>query len=238
MSTLLLVRHGQAQFLQPEYDRLSPLGEAQAKATGAHLAERLTAIHAVFAGPRQRQQRTAEIACDALRAAGVAVPDLQTSADLDEHDLDILFKEHMPALAKASPAVAELVLTFGEAPDLRARARVANRMLRAILELWAADHAATTPLGTFAAFRARADRAVSALTAAEGTGRTVVAFSSGGLIGAAVAGVLGAGDAGAVELGLVIYNASISELLYTKGRASLLSFNTTPHLDKALLTHR
>jgi broad specificity phosphatase PhoE len=58
VSTLLLVRHGQATFGADRYDALSPLGERQAAAAGKHLAGVWSAPTRVLCGPRVRHRAT------------------------------------------------------------------------------------------------------------------------------------------------------------------------------------
>jgi hypothetical protein len=52
MSHLLLVRHGQASFLEENYDKLSAKGEAQSRLLGKYWACLKLPIDRVFAGPR------------------------------------------------------------------------------------------------------------------------------------------------------------------------------------------
>ena len=59
MTTLYLIRHGQASFGQENYDQLSELGEAQATKLGQALSQRLPAFDAVVLGTMQRHKQTA-----------------------------------------------------------------------------------------------------------------------------------------------------------------------------------
>src|SRR5258708_28715277 len=93
MGTLFLVRHGQASAFEDNYDRLSSLGERQARLLGELWARRGVKLDRVFTGPRVRQQRTAEIA---IEAGGLPSP--MVLPELDEMGVEPLFKEHMPHL--------------------------------------------------------------------------------------------------------------------------------------------
>jgi broad specificity phosphatase PhoE len=57
MSTLYLVRHGQASFGKEDYDQLSELGYQQAKITGEYLAK-ITAPSIFVSGSLKRQKQT------------------------------------------------------------------------------------------------------------------------------------------------------------------------------------
>src|SRR3954464_2062896 len=93
MGTLLLVRHGQASAFEDNYDRLSTLGEKQARLLGESWRRRELRIDRVFAGPRVRQQRTAALVAE---AGGSPAP--VGVRELDEMGVEPLFREHLPDL--------------------------------------------------------------------------------------------------------------------------------------------
>jgi broad specificity phosphatase PhoE len=59
----------------------------------------------------------------------------------------------------------------------------------------------------------------------------VLLVSSGGPIATAVAHVLQAPPATAIELNLRIRNSALTEFAYTPKRHMLVTYNTLPHLD-------
>jgi broad specificity phosphatase PhoE len=238
MSTLFLVRHGQASFLSSDYDRLSPAGEEQAKKLGLWLAKTGQRIDSVFTGPRVRQRRTAEIAGETYAASNVgAYPDPVLVPELDEYQAEDLLKRYLADVRHDDP-LAGHVRAFHEAIEFRERVRHADRLLGALLRRWVDGEVVTEGIETFAEFRARVARALDTVTATGG-GRTVLAFTSGGFIGAAVANVLRADDHAAVDLGLMCHNAAYAEIVWTGARRSLRHFNAKPHLDDpGAWTHR
>ena len=77
----------------------------------------------------------------------------------------------------------------------------------------------------------------------EGRSRDIVISTSAGVIGAAVAHVLGLDARGALRLSWVVFNASVTRIRYDGERCSLESFNAVSHLEtqpqpRRLLTHR
>ncbi len=60
MSTLLLVRHGQASLFTDNYDRLSELGLSQAEALGKFWLDRDIRPDSVYSGTLTRQRQTAK----------------------------------------------------------------------------------------------------------------------------------------------------------------------------------
>lgn len=234
MGVLYLVRHGQASFLSDDYDRLSPRGEEQARRLGEHWASIGLRVDAVFAGPRRRQWHTGDVVGDSMKRAGLGWPERRELQTLDEHHGGELLDRHLPELVAASPRAAEIVQAFHGAEDREARVKAADRLLRHALERWMRGETGDV-IESFSAFRARADEAVTTLRKA---GRTVVAFTSGGTIGAATAGVLRTDDEAALELGLVVHNASVTSFLFRDDRISLSELNGKPHLPSDLHTYR
>jgi broad specificity phosphatase PhoE len=112
-------------------------------------------------------------------------------------------------------------------------------MLQRVLGMWAEGVLEAAAIETFAAFRARLERALDLLAEPSASGVQVAAFSSGGAIGALVASVLGAGARAALELGWNLNNASVTEIVWTGRRRSLRRFNVLSHLpDPTAWTQR
>jgi len=65
MTTIYLIRHGQASVGTDNYDVLSKTGEAQANVLGQHLANTHIEFDAVYSGALKRQIDTATIATGA-----------------------------------------------------------------------------------------------------------------------------------------------------------------------------
>jgi len=61
VSTIHLIRHGQASFGSADYDRLSSLGEQQVMHLRDHYARIRQPVDAIYSGTLQRQRSTAEI---------------------------------------------------------------------------------------------------------------------------------------------------------------------------------
>ena len=62
MTTIYLIRHGQASFGAESYDKLSPNGELQAILLGQYFNQILKEAPYVVAGSMQRHQQTATLA--------------------------------------------------------------------------------------------------------------------------------------------------------------------------------
>jgi broad specificity phosphatase PhoE len=236
VSTLWLVRHAQASFLESDYDRLSPLGHEQARQLGEHWAAQGVVLDAIYAGPRRRQIHTAELVREAM--AGSA-PEIVVLEELDEYRADEIAATHLPALLGRYQELGAIVAESQSSGDRKARGRAFDRVLQRVLESWAQGEIDDSAIESFAAFRARLDRALRLMTEGDARGRRVAAFSSGGAIGCLVASIVRADAAVALELGYNVHNASVSEIVWSGARRSLRSFNVLSHLtDPATWTHR
>ena len=244
MSQLLLIRHGQATPFEADTDRLSPLGEDQARAVGAYLLASGMLPSRVVHGPLLRQTRTAELAA---QAAGDGWPAPQTLPGLAEYDGDGLFRLLAPKLAEQNPEFAALSREAQERREFPDRNRSFQKLMEALLDSYLLGQISDPQVESWADFRARVRAATADILASVNgstvigntvTGNTVLAFTSGGVIGSVVAGVLGAPDAAALKLNWRVRNASVTRLTFGSGRVSLDTFNETSHLTPDLLSWR
>ena len=239
MGTLLFVRHGQASFFEENYDRLSTLGEAQARALGSHWARRKAGVDRVFVGPRVRQQRTAEIAGEAFSlGGGGAWPVPLVLEDLDEMRIEPLFREHLPELAEKHEHLRTLGDALLAADGDEARARIFARLFEGVVALWMKGQITADGVEGWGEFRARVRRALALMVTPpnEGldrapVGQRIAVFTSAGVVAAAMQHALGTDDDRSLDLAWRVRNSSVSEFLYAGERFSLSVFNELAHLD-------
>lgn len=236
MSELILVRHGQATPFEADTDRLSPLGEAQAHAVGERLAALGTVPTHVLHGPLVRQRRTALLAAG---AAGGGWPTPQEDPRLSEYDGDGLIRTLAPLYAARDADFAAQVRAFearrGDGGP--GRNRVFQGLLETLAGAWQSGDVTHPEVEGWAAFRSRVRSALADVLALP-SGSTVLAFTSGGVIGLAVALSLDASDAAALKLNWRVKNGSLTRLTFGGGRVSLDTFNETAHLPGDLSSWR
>ncbi|WP_034388690.1 histidine phosphatase family protein [Deinococcus sp. YIM 77859] len=234
MSELILVRHGQATPFEADTDRLSALGETQARAVGRFLAEAGREPTDVLCGPLVRQRESARLASE---AAGGTWPEPVTDARLAEYDGDGLIRTLAPLLAARDARFDALLRAWEEERHGPERNRHLQRMLEPLAAAYLRGEVTHAEVEAWADFRTRVHALLGELLAGP-AGRTVLAFTSGGVIGVTVAAVLGAPDETALTLNWRVKNGSITRLTYGRGRASLDSFNETAHLPGELSSWR
>ena len=224
MSTLVLVRHGQASFGGPAYDELSDLGLRQGELLRSYWLGRGETFDEVWSGSLARQRDSARL----------ALVQPQVDPRWNEYDADAILARLGPGLAERRPEFRALWAAHLAAPR---DPRTFQRMFEPLMLAWVTGEAADADVEPWAAFRDRV-RAVLADVMAAPHSRRVAVFASGGPIGVAVMTVLGAPDWRALELNWRLRNGSLTTFLFSPGRVSLDGFNATPHLALAEETFR
>ena len=225
MPIVLLIRHAQASFGTADYDILSELGHEQTAALVAGLERRGIRAARVVAGGLRRQRDTAT-PCAA--AAGV---ELEIDARWDEYeDRDIL--------AHHGSVAAGLERQPGDPP---LSSREFQEILNQALRTWIAAGAGSPSREPWQHFEARTAGALDELAASLESGQTALVISSGGVIAALTAQLLGLPAEMLVTFNHVSINTGITKLAVGRGGTTLISSNEHAHLEEAggsLVTYR
>ena len=213
MPKIIFVRHGQAQFGQANYDKLSEVGHEQAVALGKALFEQGITIDHWVRGDMVRHVETLKGISQGMRTQ---VSHQIVTPDLNEYD----FTGQLNARFVGSKAPA----------GLHTDRKTHFRALRETLALWQNDKILNPP-ESWAAFETRLKRAQQTIFGLEGD--TILVVSSGGAISKIVANALGVSHAKQVDLQLQIKNASMSTFIYSRrtGGFFLNAFNETPFVS-------
>lgn len=219
MRELFLIRHGQASFHAEDYDRLSTVGEHQSRELGLWLASCGQAPDLVAIGPRVRHRDTAALCLD---AAAVDVEPLLLDG-LDEVDHNELLARQRPDLAGAG----ELRRALKQESDPK---RAFQELFIASLDRWVggkhdADYSCTWPV-----FRERVLDALAQLQRQPAS--SIWAFTSGGPIAVIVGVLLGVPLEQTFNLSWPLVNSGITRLRLGARGASLVTYNSWPHLER------
>lgn len=233
VSTVYLVRHGQASYGAEDYDVLSDLGAEQSRRLGAHLAASGARVDAIYCGPARRHRDTTGQLRLGSAEGGLALPEPTVVDTLDEYPAFALFRRWLPELAQKRP---EIAATLTQA----APGAAVQDALEQITMLWAAGELDTGELESFVEFRQRVDGALADIRQREGRGKTVLVVTSGGPVSIAVQTALELSPRKTLGLAWVVANASVTEFRYRDpAEASLIAFNRVPHLQgDGLVTYR
>lgn len=205
MAQLLVIRHGQASFGADNYDRLSDLGRAQARAVGDHLRQTGWEPDRIVTGTLDRQRETlAEMGFDAAH---------DEHPGFNEYDFHNLLHTRFG----------------GQAPmDVMQDRKTHFRTLRETILDWQSG-GIEGARESWSEFTARVQAARDMAT--ETGSKKVLVVSSGGVIGQLVASTLHAPNPMMMDLNLQVKNSSITRFVFSPGRIMLTEFNATPHFD-------
>lgn len=223
MSSLILMRHGQASFGANVYDQLSPIGLEQARISGNWIKDR-PPLFAIWHGPRERHINTAK---EMLALSPEYLSKLQGSYHLDE------FSEGEELLAAASLHFEGEILSSLDSSN--------NSQLhyyeKTIAE-WSNGNLAIPGRSDYSSFRKNIAQWLDSRINDQGapSGRVELAVTSAGVICAAVCDALNLPNHQWLSLMKVIKNASFTEFVFSNGRCSLRSFNETGHLPPEIFS--
>ena len=229
---MTLIRHGQASFFAADYDRLSSMGEEQSRLLGQYWGIHGVRIDQVYSGPRLRQQQTTRWIGEAFRQHGGNWPDPVIEAGLDEYDLSGLMKHLAPALADEDSRFASLFDASRQSATQPERLRNFQPMFERLLLHWQLGTSSMANVESWTKFRERVENSIRQIQDGAQKGCRIAVVTSGGFIGTAVQSTLAAPDQCALELNWRVRNSSLTELVFTRDRSTLDSFNTVPHLSE------
>lgn len=236
MGQLTVVRHGQAGFLQAEYDILSDLGSVQARKLGEYWVARGVRFDRVYYGPARRQSGTGEIVRRMYAAAGIDWPEPVCLREFDEYPGIEVIRAFLPGLIDRHEDLRLLDTEFRTAGEHRVAARAFEKMFQRVTRMWVSGELESPEIETWQAFCDRVEGGIAKVR--EGGGSPVV-FTSGGVMAATARIALDLSPQRTLELSWTPRNASYSEFLFSGERFSLNTFNAYPHLDSPeLLTWR
>jgi broad specificity phosphatase PhoE len=233
MSTLLVIRHGQASFGKADYDNLTPVGVEQARLLGRWIADSGAPIDRMFVGPRRRQRDTAS---HMIEAAGGALPQPELSPRLDEYPAEAIMRQALPRLMEVDAEAREV---FGGDPFAVATdARRFQRVFERVMHRWVAGDLELGETESYESFTARCRAAFEDIMAATGRGATACVVTSAGPTAVACQMALELTDPVALKLGWVVGNSALTDLRFRDDELTLISFNAMPHLPRRLITYR
>jgi broad specificity phosphatase PhoE len=224
--TVLLVRHAQASFGSADYDVLSPVGVEQTELLAAALARRDLKVTRIAAGTARRQRDTAEPLALARRL------EVEVDERWNEYETEEVLAHHgQEAVSLAGTGSAGEEIT----------SREFQAVLDGALGAWVSSAAETTAATSWPHFLKSRTSALGEFASALGSGETGLVFTSGGVIAALGAELLGGHADLFPRLNRVLVNTGITKLAIGRAGTSLISFNEHAHIDDeggALLTYR
>ena len=239
MSHIILVRHGQASFLERDYDRLCANGEAQAGLLGKYWSRRGVVFGGAYSGPRVRQLETARIVAEAYRSASLGFPETVVMSEFDEYQAEAVLRECLPQLLQKNAEIKELRRAYEDSSEFGDRRKTFQKLFEAVISKWVAGETRAAGVEPWHEFCLRVERGLAQVVRDTPPAASAVVFTSAGAIGAAMRRALHLSAEDALQLTWMSRNASFSGFLASGERFTLSTFNAHPHLDgDGLLTYR
>ncbi|HEY4948717.1 MAG TPA: histidine phosphatase family protein [Candidatus Acidoferrales bacterium] len=239
MGILLLVRHAQASFLEPNYDKLSPLGETQSRLLGEHWAQRKIVFDRVSVGPCARHKDTVKLVSAAYHEAGLNFPEPQTLPEFDEYHAEEVLRATLPALLEKDQNIRDLHAAFQTAADTTAQRKTFQKLFAAVIGDWVHGVVRAEGVETWPEFCSRVNSGLVSFLSAGKHGEKAAIFTSGGPIAVAAQRALHLSPESTLQVTWMSRNSSWSEFLYSAERFTLSSFNIHEHIaDPTMLTYR
>lgn len=229
-----MVRHGQGSFGTRNYDRLSPLGERQARLLGAHLRATNAEFAAAYSGTLRRQRHTASLA---LAEMPHSAPGLHENAAFNEYDADGMIAAYLSRVL--SPRELARDVRRAIFSDGKLFQSAFSRVLKAWFEGEPHDY---PELESWTSFRNRFRTGLDAVSASHERHDRVLVFTSGGVIALAVQEALGLDASSTMRVNWSVHNASVTRIHLGRSGPRLLGFNNIDYLelagDPTLITFR
>lgn len=225
MSTIYLVRHGQASFGRGNYDRLSPRGIEQARILAGHFIRTGMHFDAVYSGDMERQQHTAREIAAVYAAQGAHLPERRVMPALNEYDSKAVIAALIGDLLQENPELA------GDLEQAYTSRKAFQRIFEPVMLRWVAGAHDKPGIETWAMVKARVADALNRIMRENGRSKRILVVASGGTISAAVQYALGMPDEETMRLCWQIVNTAVTRFMYNDERITLQAFNVFTHLE-------
>lgn len=239
MGTLFLVRHAQASFLEPNYDKLSSLGEAQSRLLGEYWARRHIVFDRTCVGPCVRQQDTIKLVSNGYEKAGLKFPEPLVLPEFDEYQGEAVLKCSLPVLIENDQKIRDLHAAFQSSAGAAEKRATFQKLFEAVIGEWVRGEISPQGVETWSEFCSRVNSGLVKFLSAGVRGERVAIFTSGGPIAVAMQRAMHLSAERALQVSWMSHNSSWSEFLYSAERFTLSAFNIHGHLnDPAMMTYR
>ena len=228
MSTICLIRHGQASAHKADYDQLSELGYAQSRAAGVALEELIPNPTSVWVGPCKRHRQTAE------QLIRVGWPEAHWDVPfLDEFPAFELMTDGLGQLRELRPDLAPEIDSINGI--LGTEGSSYATVLQAITQEWVNGHLLDPRWISGPQYLSRLQEGLQSLF--DRPGRHILVTSTG-TIASLIGLSLDAAPDRSIRCAWALKNASFSYIRYTSPNDRFLAgMNHVDHLQPAQQTH-
>src|SRR5215472_5737183 len=155
MSILFLVRHGQASFLESNYDKLSAKGEQQSRILGEYWAGLRLGFDRVYSGPKVRQRETARLVGETYKRAGLPWPEPVVLPEFDEFQAELVMERTLPELIESDSDIRRMHQAFKDSQTRAEQFKTFQQVFEVVIGRWAEGNLPVEGIEPWADFSAR-----------------------------------------------------------------------------------
>src|SRR5258706_10350998 len=156
-----LVGHAQASCIEPNYDKLSKLGEAQACLLGEYWARHKILFDRACSGPCVRQKDTLALVSDACRKAGIRFPDPPVVREFDEYQGEAVLERSLPGLLETDQTIRGLHAAFQASSGSTGRRTTFQKLFEAVIGKWVREEICPPGAETWLEFCSRVNSSLT-----------------------------------------------------------------------------
>jgi len=236
MSTLYMIRHGQASFGSDNYDMLSDMGNEQSRVLAEHLIKLGINFNSIFTGEMERHKGTMMQMIPFYNSKNMALPENSIMADFNEYDSMGVVAEIFPEMLEEDPSYKEdMERMVGDKKSFQ-------RVFEQAMYRWVDGNYKSRKVAIWNDFVARVYGGLDKIMNTYGKGKNIAVFTSGGPISVSVKRALNLSDRDTMRISWQIVNASVTRFKFTHDRIMLSVFNDHTHLEihsgEELITYR
>lgn len=223
MSSIYLIRHGQASFGQANYDQLSDLGQQQASRLGQVLNQRIEPFDAICLGSMKRHKQTA-INC----LKGFSLEYEQCSATVDdgwnEYDHEDILRQYRPEFETPQSLMAYM-------KEQKNPKEAFEADFNAAINRWISGQYDSEYNESWSDFTSRVHLALKNTLLNNPTKKNIAVFTSGGPISLVSQSLLGVPAEKIMQMNWTLLNCGVTKLVSTGSRLFLASLNEHTHFE-------
>jgi len=231
MVLLTLVRHGQASYLEPPYDRLTALGEAQMLQLARYWLRHDVRFDRVLRGPAERHRQSEQIVAEVFRSAGRSWPQAVVVEDWDEFPAEAIVHRFLPELLAQVPRLRDVHEAFRSSQAPEHKRALLDELLMEVARRWARGELHHETIESWQAFHQRVRRALEHIRQECSPAAHVAVFTSAGPMAAALAAAYRIPLPETMELAFAIFNSAIAQFELDGSLLAVWAFNCCPHLE-------
>ena len=230
MTSIYLIRHGQASFGKENYDELSELGQKQATHLGSSLARRLPLFDSVYMGSMKRHKQTAIGCLEQFESSAEIRDSIEIDSGWNEYDHAEILRVLRPEFETA----ASMMAFVKQQDDPKAFFELSFNQA---IEKWMSGEHDQEYTETWSDFRGRVHSALDRVIEMSTGKKSIAVFTSGGPISLLSQSLLGVDERKLMHMNWTLMNCGVTKVIRTRTRSFLSSLNEHTHFEGAENKH-